>query len=49
MSIVAERLSQRQSWVGELKSPGMIITVTLVLYGEAAVSLACNFLMSEYG
>jgi hypothetical protein len=49
MGTAAERLPQRQSWVGELRSRGMIITVTLTLYGEAGLTVACTHLLSELG
>jgi hypothetical protein len=49
MFVPAERLPQKQSWVGELRSRGMIITVTLMLYGEAGLTVACTHLLSELG
>jgi hypothetical protein len=49
MYAAAERLPQRQSWVGQLRSRGMIITVTLTLYGEAGLTVACTHLLSELG
>jgi hypothetical protein len=45
----AEGLPRRQSWVGELRSRGMIINVTLTIYGEAALVVACRHLLSELG
>jgi len=42
-----EQVPQRQSWVGELRSQGATITVTLMLYGEAALTVACRHLLSE--
>jgi hypothetical protein len=44
MGAAAERLPQRQSWVGELRSRGAIITVTLMLYGEAVLTGVCTSL-----
>ena len=49
MGAAAEWLPQKQSWVGELRSRGMIITVTLTLFGEAGLTVACNHLLSELG
>jgi hypothetical protein len=49
MGAAAEWLLQKQSWVGELRSRGMIITVTLTLYGEAGITVACKHLLSELG
>jgi hypothetical protein len=34
-------LPRRQSWVGEVMSGAAIFTVTLMLYGEAALSVVC--------
>jgi hypothetical protein len=47
MGAVAEGLPQRQSWVGEVKYLGAILTVTLMLYGEAALAVTCRHLLSE--
>ena len=33
-----------QSWVGEVRSDNAICAVTLMLYGEAALSVVCTFL-----
>jgi hypothetical protein len=44
-----EQAPQRQSWVGELRSQGATITVTLMLYGEAALTVACRHHLSELG
>jgi len=33
-----QRLPQRQSWVGEVRSDSAVCTVTLMLYGEAALT-----------
>jgi hypothetical protein len=49
MFVPAERLPQKQSWVGELRSRGALITVTLVLYGEAALTVVSSHLLSELG
>ena len=49
MGAAAQWLPGRQSWVGELRSRGMIITVTLMLYGEAGLTVACRHLLSELG
>ena len=42
-----EQVPQRQSWVGELRSQGATITVTVMLYGEAVLTVACRHLLSE--
>jgi hypothetical protein len=42
-----EWLPQRQSWVGEVRSDGPALTVTLMLYGEAALTVACTHLLPE--
>jgi hypothetical protein len=47
MAAAAQWLPRRQSWVGELRSRGMIITVTLMLYGEGGLTVACRHLLSE--
>jgi hypothetical protein len=49
MGAVAEGLPQRQSWVGELRSRGAILTVTLILYGEAVLTVACSHFQPELG
>ena len=49
MGAAAEGLSQRKWWVGELKSRGAILTVTLMLFGEAALTVTCRHLLSELG
>ena len=43
-----EWLPQRQSWVGKLRSRGAILTVTLMFYGDTALTVVCNHL-SELG
>jgi hypothetical protein len=45
----AEGLPKMQSWVGEIRSGGAILTVTLMLYGEAGLTVACRHLQSELG
>ena len=40
----ALRLPRMQSWVGEVRSDNAICAVTLMLYGEAALSVVCTFL-----
>jgi hypothetical protein len=42
-----ERLPQRQSWVGEVRSESAICTVTLMLHGEAALTVACTHLLPK--
>ena len=42
-----QRLPQRQSWVGEVRSDSAVCTVTLMLYGEAALTVACTHLLPE--
>lgn len=49
MGVAAEALPQRQLWVGEAKYLGAILTVTLMLYGEAALAVTCRHLLSELG
>ena len=49
MGAAAQWLPGRQSWVGELESRGLIITVTLMLHGEAGLTVACRHLLSELG
>jgi len=49
MWVDPERLPRRQFWVGELRSRGAILTVTLTLFGEAGLTVACNHLLSELG
>ena len=40
MSVDPEWLPQMQSWVGKLRSRGA--TVTLMFYGEAALTVVCS-------
>ena len=40
-----EGLPQRQSWVGEVRFDSAVCTVTLMLYGEAALTVACTHLL----
>ena len=49
MGAATEQLPRRQSWVGELRSRGAILTVTVTLYGEAGLAVACKHLLSELG
>jgi hypothetical protein len=49
MFVPAERLPQKQTWVGLLRSRGALITVTFVLYGEAALTVVSSHLLSELG
>jgi hypothetical protein len=42
-----ERLPQRQSWVGEVRSDSGICTVTLMLHGEAALTVACTHILPK--
>jgi hypothetical protein len=42
MGSAEEQLPQMQSWVGEIKSKGTLITVTLMMYGETALAVACR-------
>jgi hypothetical protein len=48
MGVAAEGLP-RQWWVGEVKYLGAIHTVTLKVYGEAALVVTCPRLLSELG
>ena len=47
MGVNPEWLPQRQSWVGEVRFDSAICTVTLMLYGEAALTVACTHLLPE--
>ena len=47
MEVNPEWLPQRQSWVGEVRFDSAICTVTLMLYGEAALTVACTHLLPE--
>ena len=49
MEAASERLPRMQSWVGEVRSGGAVLTVTVVLYGEAALTVTCSHLTSEFG
>jgi hypothetical protein len=49
MGAAAEGLSQRQWWIGEVKSRGALLTVKLMLFGEAALTVTCRHLLSELG
>ena len=42
-----QQLPQRQSWVGEVRSDSAVCTVTLMLYGEAALTVACTHLVPK--
>jgi hypothetical protein len=42
MGSAEEQLPQMQSWVGEIRSKGTLITVTLMMYGETALAVACR-------
>ena len=42
MSVDPEWLPQMQSWVGKLRSRGAILTLTLMFYGEAALTVVCS-------
>lgn len=45
----AEKLPVRQSWVGELRSRNGLISMTVVLYGVAGLTVICRHLLSELG
>jgi len=49
MGAAAEELAQKQWWVGKIKSRGALLTVTLMLFGEAALTVTCRHLLSELG
>ena len=49
MEWAAGELPRMQSWVGEIRSGGTLLTVTLMLYGEAALAVTCSHLPSEFG
>ena len=49
MEVAAERLPRMQSCVVEIRSEGTVLTVTLMLYGEAALAVNCRHLLSELG
>jgi hypothetical protein len=49
MGAAAEGLPRMQSWVGELRSRNGLITVTVVLYGGAGLTVTCRHLLSELG
>jgi len=49
MEVAAERLPRIQSCVVEIRSEGTVLTVTLMLYGEAALAVNCRHLLSELG
>ena len=49
MEVAAERLPRMQSCVVEIRSEGTVLTVTLMLYGEAALTVTCSHLTSEFG
>ena len=38
-------VSRMQSWVGEMRSDNAICAVTLMLYGEAALTVVCTHLL----
>jgi hypothetical protein len=42
-------LPQRQFWVGKLRSRGAILTVSLMFYGEAALTVVCSYPLPELG
>ena len=42
IEVAAERLPRMQSWVGEIRSGRTVLTVTLMLYGEAALAVTCR-------
>jgi hypothetical protein len=47
MGVDQEPLPQRQFWVGKLTYRGALLTVTLTLFGEAALSVVCTHLLPE--
>ena len=49
IGVASDWLPQRQSWVGKLKSRNGLLTVTVMLYGGAALTVACQHLLSELG
>jgi hypothetical protein len=49
IGVASDWLPQRQSWVGKLKSRNGLLAITVMLYGGAAITVACRHLLSELG
>ena len=49
MGTPAEGLPQRRLWFGEIRLRGALITVTFILYGEAALAVTCCAELGQLG
>ena len=47
MGVQPAWLPRRQSWVGKLKPRNGLVTVTVVLFGGAGLTVTCRHLLSE--